>query len=72
MHLNWECMSCVIAKRKDQLLRLAYDNAVNTNTGECKLGHDDGNFILTIIGLHYEEQMKFVLILMSANNSINP
>jgi hypothetical protein len=47
----------VFAKRKDQPLRLAYDNAVNTETGECKLGHYDGNFIQTIKGLLYEGQM---------------
>ena len=49
-------MGGVFAKRKDQPLRLAYDNAVNTETGECKLGHYDGNFIQTIKGLLYEGQ----------------
>jgi len=50
-------MGGVFAKRKERPLRLAYDNAVNTETGECKLGHYDGNFIQTIKGLLYEGQM---------------
>ncbi|MFT6902332.1 MAG: hypothetical protein ACJAXS_002542 [Colwellia sp.] len=50
-------MGGVFAKRKDRPLRLAYDNAVNTETGECKLGHYDGNLIQTIKGLLYEGQM---------------
>ena len=50
-------MGGVFAKRKDRPLRLAYDNAVNTETGECKLGHYDGNFIQTIKGLLYEGKM---------------
>lgn len=47
----------VFAKRKDRPLRLAYDNAVNTETGECKLGHYDGNLIQTIKGLLYQGKM---------------
>jgi hypothetical protein len=50
-------MGGVFARRKDRPLRLAYDNAVNTETGECKLGHYDGNFIQTIKGLLYEGQI---------------
>lgn len=50
-------MGGVFAKRKERPLRLAYDNAVNTETGECKLGQYDGNFIQTIKGLLYEGKM---------------
>jgi hypothetical protein len=50
-------MGGVFAKRKDRPLKLAYDNAVNTETGECKLGHYDGNFIQTIKGLLYQGKM---------------
>lgn len=50
-------MGGVFAKRKDRPLLLAYDNAVNTETGECKLGHYDGNFIQTIKGSLYEGKM---------------
>ncbi|KGJ95189.1 replication endonuclease [Colwellia psychrerythraea] len=50
-------MGGVFAKRKNQPLRLAYDNAVNTETGECKLGHYDGNLIQTIKGLLYQGKM---------------
>ena len=50
-------MGGVFAKRKDQPLKLAYDNAVNIETGECKLGHYDGNFIQTIKGLLYQGKM---------------
>ncbi len=50
-------MGGVFAKRKDRPLRLAYDNAVNTETGECKLGHYDGNLIQTIKGLFYQGKM---------------
>jgi len=47
-------MGGVFAKRKGRPLKLAYDHAVNIETGECKLGHYDGNFIQTIKGLLYQ------------------
>jgi len=47
-------MGGVFAKRKDQLLKLAYDASFNSETGECKLGHYDGNIIKTIKGLYYQ------------------
>jgi hypothetical protein len=51
-------MQWVVSLLTVKTLRLAYDNnAVNTETGECKLGHYDGNFIQTIKGLLYEGQM---------------
>ena len=50
-------MGGVFAKRKDQLLTLAYEQAHDTETGECKLGHYDGNFIQTIKGLMFKGQM---------------
>ena len=50
-------MGGVFANRKDRPLKLAYDNAVNTETGECKLGFYDGNFIQTIKGLLYQGKM---------------
>jgi hypothetical protein len=37
-------------KRKDQLLKLAYDVSFNSETGECKLGQYDGNIIQMIKG----------------------
>jgi hypothetical protein len=50
-------MGGVFAKRKDQLLKLAYDVNVNTDTGECKLGFYDGNIIQTVKGLMFKGQM---------------
>lgn len=50
-------MGGVFAKRKEQPLRLGYDNAVNTETGECKLGSYDGNFIQTVKGILYKGQL---------------
>ena len=50
-------MGGVFAKRKDQLLKLAYDASFNSETGECKLGFYDGNIIKTIKGLYYQGQM---------------
>ena len=50
-------MGGVFAKRKDQLLTLAYEQAHDTETGECKLGFYDGNFIQTIKGLMFKGQM---------------
>ena len=50
-------MGGVFANRKDRPLKLAYDNVVNTETGECKLGHYDGNIIQTIKGLLYQGQI---------------
>jgi len=50
-------MGGVFAKRKDQPLKLAYDASFNSETGECKLGHYDGNIIQTIKGLMFKGQM---------------
>ena len=50
-------MGGVFAKRKERPLKLAYSDAVNTETGECKLGAYDGNFIQTIKGLLYQGQL---------------
>jgi len=50
-------MGGVFAKRKDQLIKLAYDATVNSETGECKLGFYDGNVIQTIKGIYYQGQM---------------
>ncbi|MDX2368788.1 MAG: hypothetical protein QNK36_10350 [Colwellia sp.] len=36
---------------------LAYEHAHNAETGECKLGFYDGNFIQTIKGLMSKGQM---------------
>ena len=50
-------MGGVFTKRKDQPLKLAYDASFNSETGECKLGHYDGNIIQTIKGLMFQGQM---------------
>ena len=50
-------MGGVFAKRKDQPLKLAYEDSVDTQTGECKLGAYDGNFIQTVKGILYQVQM---------------
>jgi hypothetical protein len=50
-------MGGVFAKRKDQLLTLAYEQAHDGETGECKLGFYDGNYIQTIKGLMFKGQM---------------
>jgi hypothetical protein len=50
-------MGGVFAKRKDQLLTLAYEQAHDAETGECKLGFYDSNFIQTIKGLMFKGQM---------------
>lgn len=50
-------MGGVFAKRKDQLLTLAYEQAHDVETGECKRGFYDGNFIQTIKGLMFKGQM---------------
>lgn len=52
-----EAMGGVFTKRKDQLLKLAYDASFNSETGECKLGQYDGNIIQTIKGLMFKGQM---------------
>ncbi|NQY89008.1 MAG: replication endonuclease [Colwellia sp.] len=52
-----EAMGGVFVKRKDQLLKLAYDASFNSETGECKLGHYDGNIIQTVKGLMFKGQM---------------
>ncbi|MDT0605041.1 replication endonuclease [Thalassotalea castellviae] len=50
-------MGGVFSRRKDQPLKLAYDASFNSETGECKLGHYDGNIIQTIKGIYYQGQM---------------
>ncbi|WP_083602091.1 replication endonuclease [Thalassotalea sp. PP2-459] len=50
-------MGGVFSRRKDQPLKLAYDSSFNSETGECKLGHYDGNIIQTIKGIYYQGQM---------------
>ena len=50
-------MGGVFAKRKDQLLKLAYDASFNSETGECKLGFYDGNIIQTVKGLMFKGKM---------------
>lgn len=50
-------MGGVFAKRKDHPLKLAYDANFDNETGECKLGHYDGNVIQTIKGLMFKGQM---------------
>ncbi len=50
-------MGGVFVTRKDRPLKLAYDNAVNTETGEIKLDNYDSHFIKTIKGVVYQEQM---------------
>ncbi|WNC68173.1 replication endonuclease [Thalassotalea nanhaiensis] len=50
-------MGGVFVKRKDQPLTLAYELASNIETGECKLGYYDGNFIKNIKGILYKGQM---------------
>jgi hypothetical protein len=50
-------MGGVFAKRKDQLLKLAYDASFNSDTGECKLGFYDGNIIQTVKGLMFKGKM---------------
>jgi hypothetical protein len=52
-----EAMGGVFTKRKDQLLKLAYDASFNSETGECKLGQYDGNIIQTIKGLMFKGKM---------------
>ena len=50
-------MGGVFAKRKDRSLKLAYETAVDADTGECKQGYYDGNPIQVIKGLLYQGQM---------------
>ena len=55
-HEYINAMGGVFAKRKDQPIKLAYDASFNSETGECKLGHYDGNIIQTIKGLMFQGQ----------------
>jgi hypothetical protein len=52
-----DAMGGVFAKRKDQLLKLAYDTSFNSETGECKRGFYDGNIVKNVKGLMFKGQM---------------